>query len=206
MRLSCKKFAVALALSAAFSLSQAISGSAQSGAPPIPAKFDSVIDTKSAKVGDAVAAKTLKTIKLPNGLEIPKGSKVLGRVLGVQTKQAGNGTSWLAIKLDHIEVKTGGFLPIQGLIVSIAPLLDPQAGHGYDTILNRSAGGPATDVAPLAMGGQPVDVDVANLPKGSTLEGVALALDLDKAGCSELRGVKKELRLDSSVAIQVELK
>jgi hypothetical protein len=35
---------------------------------------------------------------------------------------------------------------------------------------------------------------------------VALALDLDKAGCSELRGVKKELRLDSSVAIKVELK
>jgi hypothetical protein len=28
--------------------------------------------------------------------------------------------------------------------------------------------------------------------KGSTLDGVSLALDLNQAGCSELRGVKKE--------------
>ena len=85
------------------------------------AKFTGKLGSKSAKMGDALTAKALGAAKLADGTEIPKGSKLIGKVVAVQSKDAGAGTSTLAVRFDQVELKGGGTHPVWGLIVGIGP-------------------------------------------------------------------------------------
>jgi hypothetical protein len=53
----------------------------------IPVRFERSIDTKNAKVGEPVTAKTMQVLVLPNGRNIAKGTVVIGHVVSVQTFQ-----------------------------------------------------------------------------------------------------------------------
>jgi hypothetical protein len=175
------------------------------GAPPvIPAKFEGNLSTKSAKLGDVVTAKTLKTAKLKDGTEIPKGSKLMGKVLAAQSKDDGKGNSFLAIKFDHVELKSGASLPITGLLVSIGPVRDA-TGLGYNSVLGRGGVGSTPGLDPSVGADAPVNRDDTYLPPGSTLPNVGIGLHLDKAGANAMRGVGIDIKLDSTVMIRVEL-
>ncbi len=89
---------------------------------PVPAELVSRLDTKSAKTGDSVIARTTKKAIIANGLEIPQGSRIVGHVTAVEP--AGNGTdnSRLAIEFDQAEIRGGGKLPIDSVIESVAPV------------------------------------------------------------------------------------
>ncbi len=97
------------------------------------AELTSKLDTKSAKVGDAVMAKTVADLKMTDGSIIPKGSKLEGRVTQVESKAAGNGNVSLGILFDQLDVKGGHQKPIHGVLVAIAPrpsLSDQEASSG----------------------------------------------------------------------------
>ncbi len=68
--------------------------------PGLVAKFAVKLDTKSAKVGEAVSAKTVKAARAKDGTELPKGSKLTGQVVAVQSNKDRNGTASLAINFD----------------------------------------------------------------------------------------------------------
>jgi hypothetical protein len=196
---------VILAVGATLFTACSLSAQEQAAAPALLAKFAGNLNTKSAKVGDAIAAKTTKAAKLKDGTDLPKGSKIDGKVIAVQSAKDGDGTSSLAIKFDQAEVKGGAPVPIQGLIVSIAPSADAAGGGlGFNSVLSRGGTGstPAMDPNTAAEHGAPVSGDI---PKGSTLEGVALGTTLDANGASELRGIKRDIKLDSDVMIKLEL-
>jgi hypothetical protein len=177
--------------------------SVQNEAPLLVAKFEGTLNTKSAKVGDVIAAKTAKDLKLKD-LDIPKGSKLVGTVASVQSMQAGGGTSSLAIKFDHVELKSGAFLRIQGLIVSIGPAPELKVGLGYNSVLNRGGAGATPELDP-SIASDHYGQDSSDLPKGSTLEGVALGLHLNSAGATDMRGVHRDIKLDLGVMIKVAL-
>jgi hypothetical protein len=50
----------------------------------IPVRFERSIDTKKAKIGDEVTAKTIQIIVLPSGRSIPKGAVLVGHVIAFQ--------------------------------------------------------------------------------------------------------------------------
>ena len=194
---------ITLAVSALLFDAGSVPAHAQS-APVLTAKFASKLDTKSAKAGEAVSAKTVKAAKAKDGTDLPKGSKLTGQVVAVQSNKDGNGTASLAIKFDQVELKDGTKVPVQGLIVAIGPAPDASGGGvGFNSVLGRSGAGSTNGLDPNA--GAEHSGDSNDIPKGSTLAGVALSTALDAQGASEMRGIKRDIKLDSDVMIKVEL-
>jgi len=102
----------------------ASSGGASTMAAPIqlaPVKGELVgnLDSTSAKTGDSVVVKTDKDVKTADGTDIPKGSKLVGHVTGVQARGEGKENAQIAIKFDHAELKSGQSLPIESVIESV---------------------------------------------------------------------------------------
>jgi hypothetical protein len=172
----------------------------QISAPMIVAKLEGNLSTKNAKVGDPITAKTTKDLKLKD-LDIPKGSKLVGAIAAVESEKAGNGTSALAIKFDQVELKGGSVLRTLGQIVGIAPSTD--SGLGFDSVLGRGGVGSTPGLDPHT--GAAVVRDDTDIPLGSSVEGVALGLHLNTGGATELRGMHRDIKLDSSIVIKVAL-
>jgi hypothetical protein len=113
---------------------------------PVNGELMSKLDSKTAKAGDNVVVQTRTSAKTAEGTEIPKGSKLIGHVVGVQPSANGQ-TSQVALLLDHVELKGGQSVPIHSQIQSITPaggaaesssMSSPRAGYS-----NPSAGGTA---------------------------------------------------------------
>lgn len=175
----------------------------QVDAPTLIARFDGLVNTKTAKLGDPVSAKTIKPLKLKD-LDIPKGSRLTGRVALVQSMKDGSGTSALGIRFDQVELKGGAVLRVQGLITSIGPAPKYETGLGYNSVLSRGGAGSDPSLDP-SIAADRYTKDEDDLPRGSTLEGVALGLHLNHAGATEIRGVHRDMKFDSDVMIKVAL-
>jgi hypothetical protein len=108
--------------------SEAGSASAQAGqasasaaqATSVSAELTKKIDSKDAKVGDEVAAKTTTEARLADGTKLPKGSKLVGHVTDVQAKSHDNHDSHLAFAFDHAVSKDGREVPVQAMMRSIS--------------------------------------------------------------------------------------
>jgi hypothetical protein len=80
----------------------------------------SKLDSKTAKTGDSVVIQTKASVKTADGTEIPKGSKLVGHVTGVQSSAAGQNAQ-MALQFDHVELKGGQSVAVHSQIQSIAP-------------------------------------------------------------------------------------
>ena len=87
---------------------------------PVNCALVSKLNSKTAKTGDSVVVQTEASVKTADGTVIPKGSKLVGRVAGVQPSGAGE-NSQVALQFDHIELNGGQSVPVQSQIQSIAP-------------------------------------------------------------------------------------
>jgi hypothetical protein len=87
---------------------------------PVSGELVSKLDSKTAKAGDSVVVQTKAPVKTADGTEIPKGSKLVGRVMGVHASEAGD-NSQVVVKFDHLELKGGQSVPVQSQIQSIGP-------------------------------------------------------------------------------------
>jgi hypothetical protein len=171
--------------------------------PSLLAKFDSTVDAKTAKAGEPVAAKTTKELKLAD-LDIPKGSKLVGIVTSVQSMHEGGGDSILGVRFDRVELKDEKILRIRGLIIAIGPTPSNETGLGYDSVLSRGGVGSDPTLDP-SIGADKYRKDNPELTKGSTLEGIALATRFDADGATLIRGVHRDVKLNSDVSIRVAL-
>ena len=88
---------------------------------PVKSELVSKLDSKTAKAGDSVVVKTKEPVKTADGIVIPKGSKLVGRVTTVQSHSHGSKNSAVAICFDHAELKGGKTMPIESVIKSVAP-------------------------------------------------------------------------------------
>lgn len=171
--------------------------------PSILATFDEKVDTKSVKAGGAVTAKIAKELKLGD-LDIPKGSKLIGTVTSVKSTKEMNGDSLMGVRFDRIEMKGNRELRIRGLIVAIGPAPSNETGLGYNSVLSRGGVGSTPELDP-SIGADKYNKDQPPLTKGSTLEGVALGVNFDPDGATLLRGVHRNITLNSNVMIRVAL-
>jgi hypothetical protein len=89
---------------------------------PVKGELVGKLDSTSAKTGDSVVVKTRDDVKTADGTDIPKGSKLVGHVTGVQARGEGKENAQIAIKFDHAELKSGQSLPIESVIESVGSM------------------------------------------------------------------------------------
>lgn len=96
---------------------------AQQAAPvqaaSVSAELTKSIDTKKAKVGDEVNAKTTDDTKLPDGTALPKGTKLVGNVIDVTPKSKEQKNSHLVLALNRAVTKEGHEVPIRAAVTSM---------------------------------------------------------------------------------------
>jgi hypothetical protein len=110
-------------------------------AASISAELTKSIDSKKAKVGDEISAKTTSEVKLPDGTDLPKGTKLVGNVVDVKAKSKEQNDSHLVLALNRAVLKDGHEMPIRAAVTSMTA---PAASASYD----MPAGGGAVGGAP----------------------------------------------------------
>ena len=132
---------------------------------PVNGELVSKLDSKTAKTGDSVVVQTKSSVKTADGTEIPKGSKLVGHVMGVHPSGAGDNAQ-VALQFDHIELKGGQNMPVHSQIQSIAPaggaasagsgaMSGPPAGGSSSPSASGTNGGSMASSAPQGTGGDP---------------------------------------------------
>ena len=96
------------------------------------AELTKKIDTKNAKVGDDVVARTTHAAKLSDGTKLPKGTRLLGKVTDVQAKSTEEKASRLAFAFDHAMLSNGQQLPIRAVVMSLTSPISAAAMEGSD--------------------------------------------------------------------------
>jgi hypothetical protein len=168
----------------------------------IPVTLAKSLDSKKLKEGDEVTAKTAVTMKFPNGLEVPKGSDVIGHVTEAKARSKGDSESSLGIMFDKIQMP-GKSLDLKGMMQAVGP--NPSAGSGPDTGSmmggnNMNAGNGSTAAGGTGIGLQPGKEGPMMLNPHST--GVVGIKNL-KLSESVLTSSGKEVKLDSGSQMMI---
>jgi hypothetical protein len=101
----------------------------QVAAASVSAELTKRIDTKNAKQGDEVNARVTSTAKLPDGTELPRGTKLFGKVTDVKAKSKEDKTSHLAFSIDHAVLKDGKQVPVMAAVTSMTGPAQSSAGE-----------------------------------------------------------------------------
>lgn len=134
------------------------SGSLAAGTT-IPATLNKSIDARKAKTGDEVSAKTTQTIRASSGMEIPRGSRLVGHVTDAKAKAKGDSESSLGIAFDRAVLRNGQQIPFNASIRALAASANSASAGMNDDSLGASGtssmGGDmsAPMAAPRAAGG-----------------------------------------------------
>jgi len=117
---------------------------------PVNAELEKKLDSKSAKVGDQVIAKTRETVRTANGTVIPKGSRLIGHVTEVEAHARGHQDSRMGIEFDRAELKGGQSVAIHSVIRAISP---PANALANDSMDDGAMAAPMAPMGGAAMGG-----------------------------------------------------
>ena len=113
--------------SAAAQAGRASTSAAQ--AANVSAELTKKVDSKDAKVGDQVFAKTTSQARLADGTKIPKGSKLFGHVTEAQAKSKENHDGHVAFCFDRAVLKDGHEVPLNARVRTLsAPAELPPPG------------------------------------------------------------------------------
>jgi hypothetical protein len=128
------------------------------------AALNSSLDSKKAKVGDKVEAHTTDAMTDGGKEIVPKGAKLEGHVTEATARSKGDDGSTLAIQFDKAILKKGEEIPLNVLIVAVAPPAQNDASGGspapgQDPMSNRGAS---------AAGGSPMGVGRSQNPTSGT--------------------------------------
>lgn len=155
---------------------------------PVTGELQGNLDAKSAKPGQPVALKTTRKMRTADGIELPKGTRLLGHVTQVQAHGKGHADSQLGLAFDRAELKGGRTIPIRSTIESIEPrpsamMADPMAGDGFAGGGGMVGAGPA-----MAGGGGIVGAGPAMAGGGMVGAGPAMASGGGRLGGGVLGG------------------
>jgi hypothetical protein len=137
---------------------QSASAAAQSQ-QQVQAVLSKSIDANKAKQGDAVEAKTTQALKGAGGVEIPKGSKLIGHVTEAKARNKESQESALGIAFDQAVLKNGQTVPFHASILAVSAA---QATAAADSNMGMDSPNPPSTSGSRPMGGL-----------GSTVGGVA---------------------------------
>ena len=107
------------------------------------AELTKKVDTKNARVGEEVVARTTSTAHLSDGTKVPRGTRLMGKVTEVQSKSAQQKASRLAFTFDRAVMHNGSMIPIRAVVMSLTPPAVVSASAGSDDSA-IAGGGPVT--------------------------------------------------------------
>jgi len=169
----------------------------------VPATLAKALNSKNLKEGDPVMARTAVAMKFPNGLEVPKGSDIVGHVTEAKARSRGDSESALGIMFDKIEVPGGKSLDMKGMLQAVGA--NPTADSGPDTssMMGGNSMNSGTGSTAAAGTGIGLQADKANPkmlnPRSTGVVGIK-NLKLDN---SVLTSSAKEVKLDSGSQIMI---
>lgn len=109
------------------------------------------IDVKKVKAGDVVNARTTSAATLADGTDLPKGTKLLGKVTDARAKSSSDKTSHVAFCLEQAVTKDGHEIPLQVMVTSLTvPMDSPDlaaltgGAHGGGATPPNAAAAPTT--------------------------------------------------------------
>lgn len=108
----------------------------------VSAELTKKLDSKNAKVGDEVLARTTKTATLADGTKLPRGTKLIGKVTEVQARSRAEKTSHIAFALDHAVMRDGREVPVHAVLTSVTGA-SALAGSNDDLSASSPMGGVA---------------------------------------------------------------
>lgn len=138
------------------SMSAAAAGQVASEMVPAQAVLAQAIDAKKMQPGQQFQAKLSDTVHLKNGVDLPRGTTLVGTV--ATDKMGVDGKSTLALRFTKADLKGGKEIPIQATIVGVAP---PAYGSAWD-----GSGGQAP---PSPWNGSALQVDEIGVMSGIDL-------------------------------------
>lgn len=96
--------------------------SVQMSSQPLYGELQTKIETKKATPGEPIKAKLLAPAALQNGVDLPKGAILTGKVAQASSKSAGNGTASVMIVFNHVQAdKKASPISIHGILIGVAP-------------------------------------------------------------------------------------
>jgi len=84
------------------------------------AELSQSVDSRKAKAGDPIAARTTEAIKMDGQVVIPKGTKLVGHVTRASARSKGDADSALAMQFDRAILKDGREMPLQATVRALA--------------------------------------------------------------------------------------
>ena len=130
----------ASAASAASAQNGQTNASLGSGAA-INAELTAPVDSKKAKPGDPVAARTTESTKADGKTVIPKGSKLVGHVTQASARAKGDSESALGIVFDKAILKNGQEMPLNVAIQALASAQSAATANAGDELSAAGGGG-----------------------------------------------------------------
>jgi len=132
-------------------------GSANAGlasGTTINAKLTKSLDSKKAKVGDPVEAKTTSDVKAEGKTVLPKGSKLLGKVTQASARANGDAQSAITIVFDRALPKGGGpEMPLNLTIRALAAAQSVASASHDDMMGSAGSSGSASGSGGMARPG-----------------------------------------------------
>lgn len=83
------------------------------------ARLDHALNAENAKPGETIEAKLDRTVKTPDGTELPGGTQLRGTVTAVNASS--NGPSRISIRFDKAVLKDGKTLPVKVAVIGAYP-------------------------------------------------------------------------------------
>lgn len=129
------------------------------------AELDKSLDSKKAKAGDVVTARSTEAVKEEGKVVLPKGTKLMGHVTRVSARSKGDSDSTLGVQFDRAELKGGQEIAVQLTLQALAAPAGVATIGGDDLQGMGNAGGSAS-AAGTARGG-------VGAPVGGAVSGAA---------------------------------
>jgi hypothetical protein len=119
----------------------------------INAELTAPVDSKKAKPGDPVAARTTEPTKSNGKTVIPKGSKLVGHVTQASARANGASESALGIVFDKAILKNGQEVPLNVAIQALASAQSARTANAGEDLAAAGSAGAYTTGSGRAVGG-----------------------------------------------------
>ena len=136
--------------------SAGLSSAAYAEMRPVSCELAGKLDSKSARIGDSVFAKTSESVRTADGAVIPRGARLVGHITAVQAHASGQADSRISIAFDRAEWSGGHSITIQSVIESVTPPVNAAAAASMgddDSLGNAMGGGNARGAGGARAGG-----------------------------------------------------
>jgi hypothetical protein len=116
-----------------------------SGGTVVNATLNSSVDSKKAKPGEQVTARTTESVKSTDGRTVlPSGTKLIGHVTQASARSGQEGEATLAIQFDKAVLKDKQEVPLTAVIQAVAPPSQQASSYGSDTERTIAPGSPSS--------------------------------------------------------------